>query len=140
MELHIRLLFLPCQREAHARQRIAHGVERAHLRRLIPAKADHLRLGMLRHRAHIGVVVVEDGDAIGGERLHNLALAQDDVLQAAEILQMLRPNDRHHTNMRRRNPAEQRHLADTLRAHLQHGVTGAHRSAAAASAARRPRY
>ncbi|MBM2844098.1 MAG: hypothetical protein HW404_1935 [Anaerolineales bacterium] len=87
------------------------------------AVGEHTRPGSDGHRSHALVVVIEDGDPLGGRRqgFDKLSLPRYDRLHRAGPFQMHRADIGDHAHLRPGDVAQQGDLPRHVEAHLQHG-------------------
>ena len=70
----------------------------------------------------VGIVGIDDGRRAGVEAGHHLALALRDAVEVAEAFEMLGAGVGDQAHRRPRQPHQFRHIADAVRAHLDHGA------------------
>ncbi len=76
------------------------------------------------HRAHPGVVGVQDGHAIGHQSAHDLGLGLGNALRRAELTQMRHAHLEHDGDVRRNQRRQIGDLAHMVGAHLRHKESG----------------
>ena len=121
---------LPPQRalEREARGELAaldglQGILRREIRVRVHAEGDDAaRRGDAAPVAGVGIVGVDDGGGVRLEAGHHLALALRDAVQIAEAFQMLGAGVGDQAHGGPREAHQFRHIADAVRAHLDHGA------------------
>ena len=115
------------QRKAHAVEPRGDDVFGAHVGVTTEAVAEHPRRGAVGHPAHAPVVLVEDRDAVRGQRLDELALRPLDRRQRAHPAQVHAVNRRDNADARLRQAGKVGDLTARVHAHLEHhrAVVGA---------------
>ena len=88
----------------------------------IAAKGDDPRRRALAHRRDDRVVGVEHGDAVDGQRLHELALRRGDGINTPEYTDMRQTNIEHGSHLRSGDGGEMRDVPQAPRAVLQDEV------------------
>ncbi len=79
----------------------------------------------IRSRSHCGyggIVSVENGDAVPGERIDQLSLGRRDGAHRSQALQMYRPDIGDDADLGARDPAQQVDLAGAVHRHLKDGA------------------
>ena len=84
------------------------------------AEGDHRGFRAIGHRCDVGVVGVQHGDALDGERLHEFALAEGDGLHTAELAGVRLSDGRDDADRRPSSPAEGGDVPDTAGTHFEH--------------------
>ncbi len=84
------------------------------------AEGDHRGFRAIGHRCDGGVVGVQHGDALDGERFHEFALAEGDGLHTAELAGVRLSDGRDDADRRPSRPAEGGDVPDTAGTHFEH--------------------
>jgi hypothetical protein len=100
-----------------------------HLSRRRPAESHHPGPGARGHRGDEGVVGVEHGQPVRGQRLDQLALGLRGGLPAAEHPGVRSPDVQHDPDGGRRNRAQVADVAWSPGTHLEHQESGLHAAA-----------